>query len=110
MDYLEFNKVVDATIEEIKQGEEYLSLMAIYEKINSKYHDLVIAFNKAKEDLVSALEYGKYHPDLNKIKKEYQVCKAELFSKEEVKEYFLHQHQLEDICNAILAGIKEKIL
>ncbi len=110
MDYLKLNEEIDKYIIELKNTADFKKLIDTYRIIQTKYKDLITKFNQKKKELETALEYGKYYPNMKGIKKEYQELKADLYSKKEIKEYFSLLHSIEDISNETLKEIKKEIL
>ena len=94
MDYTELMEQTYNLISEIKQDKDYLRYKELKKIIENKYKVETANFRIANDNFSEAKKYGKYHPDLLKYQHELMDCKKELYSKEEVKEYFTLERRL----------------
>jgi cell fate (sporulation/competence/biofilm development) regulator YlbF (YheA/YmcA/DUF963 family) len=83
-------------------------------KENEDVNQLLIIFHKEKERFEEASKYGKYHPDYEKIKNEYQLAKVNLMNNENFKMFKQLERQLETVVFEVekqlrtLVGVKDK--
>lgn len=110
MDYIKLNDAITIEINKMKETKEFKEFITLKEEINNKYIVLVNDFKNKKLKYEEASIYKEYYPGFSKIKDEYLKIKSELFSKEELKKYFVLLHLLEDKYNEILDLIKKEIL
>lgn len=107
MDALKWQLIVDEYIADLKKDQTYLELKQIYQEIKTKYFYLLSDFIKIKSELSKA---NKYYPNYEELKLKYQQIKTKLYEKEEVKKYFLIQHDLEDKINKDIKAVYEKVI
>lgn len=93
----------------IKEDAKYKRLNELNIIINDKYSDLLSAFNKAKENYQEALKYGKYHPSLSDYEKRLSESKAELYNKDEVKEYNKLYNEFQEELDRMFNEIKQSV-
>jgi len=76
-------------IDAIKNREDYKALIILDQKIkdDEELTYLIEQFNDSKIKYDEVRKYGKYHPDLKTVKKQFQVDKVNLFSHEHIKAY-----------------------
>ncbi len=112
------SKVLEKTyelVDEIKQTNQYIRLLELDQKIKSD-PDLVIliqSFNKIKLKYEEVSQYGKYHPDLKRVKLELSKKKEEVFTNDVIKEYKQLekdlQNRLDTISKEIANSVSSKI-
>lgn len=112
------SKVLEKTyelVDEIKQTNQYIRLLELDQKIKSD-PDLVIliqSFNKIKLKYEEVSQYGKYHPDLKRVKLELSKKKEEVFTNDIIKEYKQLekdlQNRLDTISKEIANSVSSKI-
>lgn len=110
MDYLLLNQEIENYIDDLKERKEYIELKKTYTLILEKYKDLVLDFNLTKVELEKGLEYGDYYPNLKALKLRYQEAKTKLYSKPELKKYFLLISEVEKLANDTIDEIKSEII
>lgn len=94
--------------DELKNTKEFKRLLELKKIIDEKYIKEIISF-KTKESLYLESKDNKYYPDKDKIKLDYMNAKANLYNKEEVREYLLLQEKLNDILDNDFKEIKKSI-
>jgi cell fate (sporulation/competence/biofilm development) regulator YlbF (YheA/YmcA/DUF963 family) len=112
------SKVLEKTyelVDEIKQTNQYIRLLELDQKIKSD-PDLVIliqSFNEIKLKYEEVSQYGKYHPDLKRVKLELSKKKEEVFTNDIIKEYKQLekdlQNRLDTISKEIANSVSSKI-
>lgn len=102
----------DIYINELKKEPIFQRLIELKKIIDKKYGMKIVAF-KNKEALYLEAKENKYM-DLDKARREFQRVKAELYSYEEVKEYFLVEQKvnkmIEKDMNELKSSISNKFL
>jgi cell fate (sporulation/competence/biofilm development) regulator YlbF (YheA/YmcA/DUF963 family) len=108
------NAVYDM-IDEMKQGKEYQRLLFLHQTIksNNEINELSQGFKKIEEKYNEAKKYGKYHPDLKKLKLQLQEMKVKLYTNKTVEEYKTLesklQSQLDEISTHIANAISKQV-
>ena len=93
---------------ELKETEDFKRIIELKKKIDEKYKEEIYNF-KRMEELYNESKDNKYYPDKDNIKKKFIEAKAILYSKEEVKEYFIIQNRLDDILKKDFDEIRKNI-
>ena len=110
--------IINATydvVDEIKSSKEYQRLVYLSRYINENedIQSLIKAFKKAETKYNDAKKYGKYHPDLKKIKEDLQVAKVNLYTNDIVEELKTLegniQKQLDNVAKSIATSISKKV-
>ena len=102
-------------VEEIKSKKEYKKLLELHKIIETDQHikELITIFQKYNDKYNEVSKYGKYHPDLKKVSKEFAQAKENLYSNEIVKEYKtlenLIQKEFNNISKELATSISPKI-
>ncbi len=102
-------------VDEIKSQNNYKRLLVLKEEIdeNSEIQDMIFNFNKMNEKYEEVIKYGKYHPDLAKVQKEFSKTKELLYTNPVIKEYKTIekeiQTQLDVISKEIALAISKKV-
>lgn len=102
-------------ITEIKDLKEYRRLLVLKKIISSDdiIQELMIEFNKQQTRYQETIKYGKHHPDLKKVQKEFSRSKDLLYNNEVVKEYKRLENEIQSKLNAIskelALSVSEKI-
>lgn len=107
MDALTWQQEIDKYIDTIKDNKVYQDLIKTYKLIKDKYYYLLSEFIIAKDNFTKA---NKYYPNYEVLKTKYQEAKIKLYEKEEVKEYFFLQHELEDLINTDIKELYEDLI
>jgi len=102
-------------VDEIKDSKEYKKLLELKVVIakTEEIQNLISNFNKLNNQYNEVAKYGKYHPDLKKVQKEFSIAKDLLYNNEVVKEYrrlekFI-QKKLDEISRSLAESISKKI-
>ena len=93
---------------ELKESNDFKRLIELKKIIDIKYSKEIISF-KTNESLYLESKDNKYYMDKDIIKKRFIEAKANLYSKEEVKEYFVLQNKLNEILKNDFDEIKNNI-
>jgi len=93
---------------ELENKEEFKRLLFLKKEIEKKYSNLIIAM-KTKEAIYLEAKDKKDYYDLEKAKKEFSIAKVNLYSKEEVKEYFLLENKINRMLDEDFNDIKKSI-
>ena len=93
---------------ELENKEEFKRLLFLKKEIEKKYSNLIIAM-KTKEAIYLEAKDKKDHYDLEKAKKEFSIAKVNLYSKEEVKEYFMLENKINRMLDEDFNDIKKSI-
>ena len=103
---MDINDLIDDYVNEIKNSEEFRKLIRLKEIIDSKYKDLIIKF-KTCESLYLEAKERNYLDD--SIINNFVEAKKNLYSKDEVKNYFILENKLDEKLNNDFNEIKENI-
>lgn len=94
--------------EEIKDSLKYKRLKTLEKEIEETYKEHLKEFNQIKEVYYQILEDGgKYHPDYIKTVKTLGLAKQVLYEKQEVKEYFKLEQEIQSELNIFVKSITE---
>ena len=100
--------LVDKYVDNFKNKAEFKRLIELKKYIDLNYSGLIVKLKNKEAKYLEAKEYpNKY--DVNKAQKEFSEAKAELYSKEEVKEYFKLERILNELLNNDVNALKEAI-
>lgn len=95
----------------IEETKEFKRLIELKNIINQKYGLLIISLKTKEVNLIEAKERPNIY-DVKKCQMEFQDAKIKLYSKEEVKEYFILEekinHMLEEDMNELKRSISNK--
>lgn len=101
--------VEELYIAKILETPEFKRLLELKDIINQSYKKEIMLF-KTKEALyLEASERKEYYPNFEEIKKAFIAAKADLYSKEEVSEYFKLERELQDMLNNDINELKQAI-
>jgi hypothetical protein len=96
-------------LSKIIETPEFKRLLELKDIINDSYKKEIMLF-KTKESLyLEASERKEYYSNYDQIKKSFIDAKANLYSKEEVLEYFRLERELQDMINNDINELKESI-
>ena len=101
--------------DEIKASDQFQRLLILNELIkkNDIVLELINTFNKVKTKYDEVSKHSHYHPDYDRIKKDLQTAKYNLYTNELIKEYKeLEKHiqkTLDDISRSIAASVSDRI-
>lgn len=96
-------------VAKILEAPEFKRLLELKDIINQSYKKEIMLF-KTKEALyLEASERKEYYPNFEEIKKAFIAAKADLYSKEEVSEYFKLERELQDMLNNDINELKQAI-
>lgn len=102
-------------VDEIKGSEDYKKLQKLHKIIdtNSEIKELINIFKKYNDKYEEVSKYGKYHPDLKKVQKQFSEAKTNLYSNKLVKEYKELENRiqkiLDNISKELAIGVSKKI-
>ena len=111
-------EIIEKTYEladEIKAKSSYKRLLELKKIIDSDegIKELVLTFQKLNIEYEEVSKYGKYHPDLKKVQKEFSEAKTVLYTNDAVKEYKALekalQSDLDEISATLATTISKKI-
>ncbi len=101
--------VEELYVAKILEAPEFKRLLELKDIINQSYKKEIMLF-KSKEALyLEASERKEYYPNFEEIKKAFIAAKADLYSKEEVSEYFKLERELQDMLNNDINELKQAI-
>lgn len=96
--------------DELKESKLYQEIIRLDNLIKEKYQEELKAYKEAFNKFDECFSTGgKYHPDFKDVSKTYQATKEILFSKEEVKAYFLNESKLNEILKEIVIEIRNNV-
>ena len=94
--------------EELKNTDKFKRLIELNNIIKDKYKKEIVSFKTAESFYLEAKD-NEYYPDKDKIIKRFKEAKINLYSKPEVKEYFILQNELDNILKEDFAEIRSSI-
>lgn len=100
--------LVNAYVDELKDKEEFKRLLALKKYIDNNYSSLIVKLKNKEAKYLEAKQYPNQY-DVDKAQREFSEAKAELYSKEEVKEYFKLERFLNELLNDDINELKESI-
>lgn len=84
-------------IDEIKNTNEYKTLIKLNSLILTKYRDEIKEYTKTFNIFNEAFKIGKdYYPNFKEVANNYSKAKTNLYEKEEVKKYFELENKIND--------------
>jgi len=94
-------------VDEIKAQDSYKRILVLKNEIdnNPQINELVKTFQKLNEKYEEVTKYGKYHPDLKKVKQDFSTAKVNLYTHDVVKEYKALEKELQRELNLISTEI-----
>ncbi len=102
---------IDNVIKEIEEHDAYKALLTKRDTLesNADVQALIQTF-KAKESAYNDIKkYGKHHPDLKTVRREFQQAKQTLFEHEDVRIYKTLERTIQAILDDIVIQIQETI-
>lgn len=106
------NDLIELYIKELKDSYEFKRLLELKDIINNKYSKQIISLKTKEAKYLEAKEYKDYYPNFIEIQNGFKEAKKELYSKEEVKEYFklerMIQESLDKDINSLMESISNK--
>lgn len=100
--------LVNDYINNLSDKPEFKRLIELKKYIDSNYARLIVKLKNKEAKYLEAKEYPNQY-DLIKCQKEFSEAKSELYSKEEVKEYFKLERKLNELLNDDINDLKESI-
>jgi hypothetical protein len=100
--------LVKEYIDEIENSDDFKRLLELKDLINKEYAPLIISFKMKEAEYMEAKERPEIF-DLNQKQKEFSIAKANLYSKEYVKEYFMLEEKINKNINKDLDELKDLI-
>lgn len=79
---------------------EYISKKRCVQE-DTQAQQLILAFNKKKEEYEETARFGRYHPDFDRVAKEVRVVKREMDLYEPIANFKKAEKQLEELLNQI---------
>ena len=101
-------ELIDLYIDELKEKEEFKRLLELKVIIEKKYSNLIISLKTKEAFYLEAID-KEGHYDLAKVKQDFINAKTNLYSKEEVKEYFELERKINKIMENDFNDIKKSI-
>lgn len=106
------NKLIDNYINDLLNDNTMQELLTLKKIIDIKYKDLIIRFKNKEANYLEAKPMASYYPNFNSLQNEFKEAKAELYSKEEVINYFklekALQAKIDDDINELKGSISNK--
>lgn len=102
-------KLVENYVERITSTNEYKKLIELKKIINQKYKMQIIAFKNKEALYLEAKKNKEYYNDFELIKKSFIDAKKNLYSKEEVKEYFTYERLIQNMLDEDMNDLKRSI-
>ena len=102
--------IVDDYVNEITDNDDFKKLIELKKIIDSKYKNDIIALKTAESKYLEASNYGKYYPNLEELRRDFSNKKKELYSKEEVREYFDLERKINELINNDINELKGIVL
>lgn len=102
-------------VDEIKAKKSYVRLLELSKIIKSdlNIHELIENFQRLNRKFEEVSKYGKYHPDLKQVQKDFSKSKEALYTNVIIKEYKdlenSLQHDLNTISMELALSISKKI-
>ena len=100
--------LVKEYIDEIINSDDFKRLLKLKDMIHKEYAPLIISFKMKEAEYIEAKERPEIF-DLNQRQKEFSMAKANLYSKEYVKEYFMLEEKINKNINNDLDELKNLI-
>ncbi len=100
--------LVKEYIDEIINSDDFNRLLKLKDMIHKEYAPLIISFKMKEAEYIEAKERPEIF-DLNQKQKEFSMAKANLYSKEYVKEYFMLEEKIYKNINRDLDELKNLI-
>ena len=100
--------LVKEYIDEIINSDDFKRLLKLKDMIHKEYAPLIISFKMKEAEYIEAKERPEIF-DLNQKQKEFSMAKANLYSKEYVKEYFMLEEKINKNINDDLDELKNLI-
>lgn len=107
MDALKREEIINKYLNDLDNNLLFKKVIELNKLIKEKYFYLLSEYELSKSNLEKA---NKYYSNYNDLKNKYQKAKTNLFSKEEVKEYFKIRNKLEDLINNDLKSVYEDVV
>lgn len=101
-------ELVDKYIDELSNDKDFIRLLELKKIIDDKYKKEILIFKTCEEKYIDSEKYQQYI-DISGVRKELSVAKANLYSKEEVKEYFDIERKIQNKINEDIDKIKSSI-
>lgn len=95
-------------VNNLSSTNEFKRLIELKKIIDSKYSSLIVRLKNMEARYIEARQYPSQY-DVISIQKEFSEAKSELYSKEEVKEYFKLERQLDEFLTNDLNDLKDSI-
>ena len=102
--------IIDDYVSDITNNDNFKKLIELKKIIDDKYKKEIIAFKTAESKYLEASNYGKYYPNLEELRRDFSNKKKELYSKEEVREYFDLERKINESINNDINELKEIVL
>lgn len=102
-------------VDEIKADPSYQRLLELHKQIstNEEIQSLIQSFKAAQDNYTEVQKYGKYHPDLKKVRTDFSEAKMTLYTHPMVAEYKSLEQEiqlmLDDISKQLATAISPKI-
>ena len=103
-------KTADLLIQELQNNDITKRLKELWSIIEVKYQNEIKSFKAKEQKFTEIKQYGVYHPDYEKAKKELHDARIKLDSLDEVKEYKRLEKELQKLLDMISDKIKGELL
>lgn len=99
------NKYVESIVNTL----EFKRLKELKIIIDQKYTKEIVSFKRAEANYLEASENKKYYSNFDEIQRKFSEAKANLYNKEEVKEYLKLERELQDMLTNDFNELKRAI-
>lgn len=109
MEELKIYDLADEYAQRLVQDTDFKLLKEISKKIEEELTKEIMNFKNWEAKYLEALEYGKYHPNLNDYQKKFMEAKKLLYSNELVIKYKALEQKIQNKIAADLNDLKQNI-
>lgn len=102
-------ELVDEYLNELYESLEFKRLLELKNLIDDKYKLEILNFKTAEDKYNEALKYPSYYPNIEELRNSFSKAKANLYSKDEVKEYLKLESFINKKLELDINNIKESI-
>lgn len=96
-------------IKELKENPDFIRLIDLKKQIDEKYASLIVSLKNKEAKYLEAKKYPMYYSNFNEIQNDFVLAKKNLYSKEEVKEYFSLERKIQQIIDEDFNEVKNSI-
>lgn len=102
-------KLAEEYVNSLLTEKDMIKLIELKKVIDNKYRHLIVKFKNLEVKYFEAKSISNYYPNFNDLQNEFKNAKAELYSKEEVIEYFKLERKIQAQINDDINELKEEI-